>query len=204
MDGARGKRLIRGLLAAGIATFVALLSHVGAGASMPGAVGIVVPLVLSIVVSVFLAGKKLSAARLSLAVLISQAFFHVLFVLGAGGRVQNAPMSGLGHQHTPTDVDIVATVSAAEHAAHLGPFMWGAHALAAALTVFALYQGEALMRSLLTLAALALAAWLYRLEPIEGPRSVAVPPRAERPDALIPLGVYASTLRHRGPPVLAR
>ncbi|RLP75705.1 hypothetical protein D9V32_09565 [Mycetocola tolaasinivorans] len=203
MDGARGKRLIRGLLAAGIATFVALLSHVGAGASMPGTVGILVPLVLSIVVSVFLTGRKLSATRLSLAVLISQAFFHVLFVLGAGGRVQNPPMGGPGHQHAPVDVDIVATVSAAEHAAHLGPLMWGAHALAAALTVLALYRGEAALRALFLLAALSIIAWLRALVSIAVPRRTRAAACPDTPHALVPLGVYVSTLAHRGPPEYA-
>ncbi|MGO1539958.1 MAG: hypothetical protein ACTHW3_11405, partial [Leucobacter sp.] len=60
--------LVRGSSAAAIATFAALFSHVIGGGAMPGLVGIAVPLLLSLMVCILLAGRKLSLTRLSISV----------------------------------------------------------------------------------------------------------------------------------------
>lgn len=77
----RHRRTLRGTLAAVFATFVALTSHILGGGSFPTAMGVIVPLALSILVCVLLAGRRLSLPRLTVSVGISQTLFHLLFSL---------------------------------------------------------------------------------------------------------------------------
>ncbi|UFS57826.1 hypothetical protein [Subtercola endophyticus] len=94
----RAARTLRGLTAAGVAVFVAALSHALGGGEAPGGIGVVLALAFSAVVCVALAGKTLSLVRLSLAVGFSQLAFHLLFSIGAGGgsSVTAAGASGGG------------------------------------------------------------------------------------------------------------
>lgn len=55
MRSSRLPQLLRGTSSALVATFVALLAHVSAGGALPGLIGLVVPLVLSSMISVLLA-----------------------------------------------------------------------------------------------------------------------------------------------------
>lgn len=77
----RHRRALRGTLAAAFATFVALTSHILGGGSFPTAMGVIVPLALSILVCVLLSGRHLSLPRLTVSVGISQTLFHLLFSL---------------------------------------------------------------------------------------------------------------------------
>ncbi len=77
----RHRRALRGTLAAAFATFVALTSHILGGGSFPTAMGVIVPLALSILVCVLLSGSHLSLPRLTVSVGISQTLFHLLFSL---------------------------------------------------------------------------------------------------------------------------
>ena len=77
----RHRRALRGTLAAAFATFVALTSHILGGGSFPTAMGVIVPLALSILVCVLLSGRQLSLLRLTVSVGISQTLFHLLFSL---------------------------------------------------------------------------------------------------------------------------
>lgn len=77
----RHRRALRGTLAAAFATFVALTSHILGGGSFPTAMGVIVPLALSILVCVLLSGRRLSLPRLTVSVGISQTLFHLLFSL---------------------------------------------------------------------------------------------------------------------------
>jgi len=77
----RHRRALRGTLAAAFATFVALTSHILGGGSFPTAMGVIVPLALSILVCVLLSGRRLSLPRLTFSVGISQTLFHLLFSL---------------------------------------------------------------------------------------------------------------------------
>ena len=54
---ARVFRLVRGVIAAVFATFIALFAHVVGGAEVPGWLGIVAPLILSIFLCTVLAGR---------------------------------------------------------------------------------------------------------------------------------------------------
>ena len=77
----RHRRALRGTLAAAFATFVALTSHILGGGSFPTAMGVIVPLALSTLVCVLLAGRQMSLPRLTVSVGISQTLFHLLFSL---------------------------------------------------------------------------------------------------------------------------
>ncbi|WP_147522462.1 hypothetical protein [Brevibacterium senegalense] len=81
--GASHARLVRGVAAGALATFVALFSHVAAGGHAPVLPGVVLPLVLAVFVSVVLAGRRLSLLRLSASVTVSQSAFHWIFSAAA-------------------------------------------------------------------------------------------------------------------------
>lgn len=199
MRQSRGARLARGASAASIATFAALISHVAADGAMPAAAGIIVPGVLSLMVCTLLAGRRLSLSRLSIAVLLSQGLFHALFVLGASSAHIGSP----GHDHAamvaamPTPVPGVV--------AWPDPAMWAGHAVAALITIAALYRGE---RALTALARNAhdLVAWLRRrIRLLTGYR----PPVLPRPLIRVAVWVDASPvhvslrqLPRRGPPLI--
>ncbi len=205
MRSARGLRVVRGTLAAAIATFVALLSHVAAGGALPGWAGIVVPAILSMLVCIALAGRRLSLWRLSLAVAVSQVLFHTLFVLGMA-----APSTGaaIGHAHHAAPVALAAlsdaaTASAVSTAWAADAAMWVLHGLAAILTVAVLHRGERTAQRLMVLARHA-AAWVHRTlaAPLAVPRTL-LPRRAVVTGDLVAVRIDAPhlrTLRRRGPP----
>ena len=146
---------MRGFAAASLATFAALAGHVTGGGQMPGSIGILIPWVLSFMVCVLLAGRKLSVIRLSLSVAISQFLFHVLFVLGT---IQPSGQA-VGHVHGAPLV-LPAAIGMTEAVAADG-LMWVGHLMAALVTVVVAYRGE---RMLLALRALAIqvARWVRR------------------------------------------
>lgn len=197
----RATRALRGVLAASVATFVALLSHVTAGGEVPGWVGVVVPLALSAVVCTALAGRRLSPWRLAIAVGISQFLFHALFVLGASGP-SVAPASS-GHHHAAGMSMPAAEATVAVSLAQSDTIMWAWHVAAALVTTVALYRGE---RVVVRLGALAreLASWARRVFATWGDAVLApvfrrVLSRIDV-DALAPTSVFASSVRRRGPP----
>ncbi len=207
----RSTRVLRGASAATIATFVALVSHVSGGGEIPGPLGIAAPWILSVMVCTFLAGRVLSLARLSVAVVISQALFHVLFVLGmapgAAGTTGHAHDRGAMLDTTLNTMATTMSVTTPGTTTALvaDSTMWFAHALAAAITVAALYRGERALRRLHDLARHA-RTWFGRLvavldTPIPEHPSPA-PARGQRVVLLHPLDHSASSLSRRGPPAL--
>lgn len=158
-DRARGARALRGGLAAASATFVALMSHIAGGGEMPGLLGVVVPLVLSLPVCMAWSGR-LSLAGLSASVVASQLFFHVLFMLGT--PAQDRPASAASGAHAGHEGMMMPPTPAAGQTtemAHADATMWLSHGLAAVVTIVVLYRGELMLLRLRELAARA-AAWL--------------------------------------------
>lgn len=155
MSPSRKPAVVRGFAAASLATFAALAGHVTGGGQMPGSIGILIPWVLSFMVCVLLAGRKLSVIRLSLSVAISQFLFHVLFALGT---IQPSGQA-VGHVHGAPLV-LPAAIGMTEAVAADG-LMWVGHLMAALVTVVVAYRGE---RMLLALRALAIqvARWVRR------------------------------------------
>ncbi|MGO1316744.1 MAG: hypothetical protein ACTMIR_06895 [Cellulomonadaceae bacterium] len=156
MGASRKVRVVRGAVTASAATFVALLAHLTGGGALPGLLGVVVPLVLSLSVCALLAGRRLSPWRLTVSVAISQALFHLLFVLGTPAVVPASTYPGhTGHTvHTvmdtvtdPVTQSVTHTTSHAAGLLHLDATMILWHGLAAITTIIALSQGErALLR----------------------------------------------------------
>ncbi|WP_144268084.1 hypothetical protein [Demequina sp. NBRC 110055] len=127
-------RLGRAAVAATVATGVALGSHVLGGGAMPSAPGVLVPLALSFAVCVQLAGRTVSWWRTGVGVAASQALFHALFVLGAGGVTVTAAT----HAHHLEAGAL--TVPAGAHGGHGGGVMSIAHVVAALVTTAALVR----------------------------------------------------------------
>ena len=187
---------MRGFAASSVAIFTALAGHVTSGGLMPGMLGIAVPWVLSFMVCVLLAGRRLSVVRLAASVAISQFLFHVLFVLGS-----ITPQGGLRpHVHG------VVPLSFGGDASPLLPqdaAMWLGHAVAAALTIAALHRGELIVCALLTVAR-AVATWLARAVPAVDAMRIVTPIRRRWAVLTAPRvrEVHLGALRRRGPPRL--
>lgn len=179
---------------------------------MPGWLGILLPLILAAAASTLLVGRRLSVSRLGLAVVLSQALFHVLFVLGAGPAAgtdavlhAHAHAHAHGHQHGA----LTSAVSGAEPAVtaaslHGDAVMWALHALAAVVTVVALHRGERAC-AILRQTAADVARWARRLVLVALVFVPVGPTRTPVIAAAAPLGAVAdvvlSAVRRRGPPV---
>lgn len=141
----RRGRVARGLSAATLATFVALMSHLAAGGDVPGFAGIALPLTGAVLVSTILAGKRTSVLRLTLAVVASQLLFHTLFVLGASGGAMTM------HTHHGHGVAISEATPAAAAIMNIpiltDPVMIAWHTAAAAITITGLLHGERAARA---------------------------------------------------------
>lgn len=194
----RGTRAVRGAVAASVATFVALLSHVSSGGELPGIVGVVVPLALSFVVCTVLAGRRLSAWRLTPAVTLSQLLFHTLFVLGS------FDLGVAGHVHGALASPLAPTLASPAAAADAA--MWLGHGFAAVVTVVALHRGERALAAIL-LGAARCVAWLRSrlhlvadvVRPVPVRRVVPETIAIARPAWALPM----SSARRRGPPLAA-
>lgn len=191
----RARRAVRGVSAAVLATFVATLSHSVAAGELPAVLNVVLALSLAAPLCIALVGRTASWWRLTTAIVASQALFHSLLAVDLSGGIVAA-----GHHGGAT---AVAEVAASGHAHGLtgteSPWMWVAHACAAAITVVALGSGEHALRAV---------AWLLSdtfraLVAVSAPRSFAAP--RVRPDApLLTVGMTVlSVMRHRGPPLAA-
>jgi hypothetical protein len=192
----RAQRAGRGVAAATVATFVTTVAHSSVAAELPSLLNIVLALCVAAPVCVLLAGRALSWSRLSLAVVLSQAAFHALLSLDLRG----GGASPVGHHGAGVFLD--AAASNALPATHVGhaPWMWGAHATAAVLTILALGMGERALRAIAGF----LAATFRALRPLAPhPVPVSAPaPAVERPLTASGIAVL-SVMRHRGPPLAA-
>lgn len=207
--GTRAARVTRGILASGVAVFVAALFHVAGGGGTPGPVALALSLAFATLASIALTGRRLSLWRLSASVAVSQLLFHLLFGLGestatfvpaAGGGAS----LGAGHLHAGDHLTMLAGMPAA-HASAAGPSaMWLSHVAAALLTIVALRHGERAFWGLFDTARLAITRFVERiaalLAPLPDRAPAAVPADAPRPS--LALGLPLARLRHRGPPAV--
>jgi len=217
--GASHARLIRGVAAGTLATFVALFSHVAAGGHAPVLLGVVLPLVLAVFVSVVLAGRRLSLLRLSASVGISQSAFHWIFDAAGSstpgaGRAAAAGAPHAFHHGAGVPADFATSVSgtaasgmldghAAHAAGHDSPLMMAAHVIAAVVTIAVLHRSELILHSLVRLLRL-VGSLLGPLLRVPAPvvtasrRGLLGPGCAV--DSPAPLGVVRSARVDRGPP----
>lgn len=155
MTESRKPAVVRGFAASTLAIFTALAGHVTGGGEMPGFLGLVVPWVLSLMICVLLAGRRLSLTRLSISVALSQFLFHTLFVLGT------LSPSGTSTSHVHGAPLVLPRSTGIPEAVVADSSMWLGHAVAALLTVLALHRGERLALALRQLAAQAVR-WVQR------------------------------------------
>lgn len=200
--------LLRGALSALAATFVALFSHIVGGGEVPGALGVVVPLVLSLFVCTLLAGRRLSVVRLSIAVGVSQTLFHTLFILGTppvstGGS--SAPVSPHAHHATMPMFVTDTTISAVQADA----WMWAWHAIGAAITVAVLHRGERSLERLARVAGwlrdwFAFPTYVPRIAPLSVVKDRPSPAMEVAPRWTVLARAATSVQVRRGPPVALR
>ncbi|ANC29858.1 hypothetical protein [Isoptericola dokdonensis] len=195
----RSARVLRGGVAATVATGVALASHVAGGGAVPGLLGVLAPWVVSLWVGTLVGGRP-ARWRAVVSVAAGQVAFHTLFVLGTP---TGAVRTGGAHAHHAQLPPVPASTDANVAALQGDTTMWVWHAAAAAATAALLFHGEALLHHLRHLAGLVVSWLLPRrdLVPVGAPRPVrpAVVAAGHRPARH---GPELSLLRRRGPPVL--
>ena len=109
---------------------------------MPEPVGVLVPLVVSLFLAVALIGRTFKAWRVASVVVVSQAMFHALFVLGSPGSAMDQS-SGAMH-HSLSNAVVVSAHAMQTPAMSIG------HLFAAMVTTVALVRGEIVLRGLLS------------------------------------------------------
>ncbi|MGV8857447.1 hypothetical protein [Rhodoglobus sp.] len=183
----RAMRVLRGSAAAFFATLAAALSHLLAGGVSPSLFGMAVSLVISVAVCTLLAGRTVSLARLTVAIVASQAMYHALF------STMLAPEGIAGHDMSAMTVNFSSVTQSASSVMSLS------HLGAAVVTIVMVRYAEVAFWGLLTTARLFLARLLTPVVAITV-RTARVP-RPEQPLHLARFATrFLSTMRYRGPP----
>ncbi|THG32613.1 hypothetical protein E6C70_12775 [Glaciibacter flavus] len=191
----RSARVVRGLVAALVATLTAALFHVAGGGAVPGVLAVTLSLSFSALACIALAGRALNLWRLAASVVFSQFLFHALFSLSGSGTV----LSTSAHLHAGEHIQIVAGFAPSMAGmAHDTTLMWASHLAAAAVTIAALRFGERAFWGLWEFTALSVRRVLRPVVMV-GLTSVRVPVDS-RPASLPHLDLIIGSMRHRGPP----
>lgn len=189
----------RGIVAALVATFVALFSHSIADGTAPSRVGILLAVAFAVPTCIVLAGKRMSRIRLTVSVLSSQFAFHAAMLLGNPETSTSAASGPTHHQRAPVPVlDLTSTV---DHSSH-DSSMWAAHLLAALVTILALRQGERAFWSIVGRRRFE-SVWAILAVTVRPVDDIGMPAPAPFSSRTRPRLVTLSPLRHRGPPVVA-
>ncbi len=193
----RPARAARGMVAAGVSTLIAAVSHAAGGGVFPHPMLLLAGFVFSGLFCVALVGRRPSLGRSVPSVLASQLLFHLIFSTAGGTVVSTAS----GHGHHAGHHGSVLMSSTDAPLASLDGAMLAAHAAAAVVTIAALRFGEVAFWGLLDTARLMMAALLRFLTPIltTSSRAHSVPV-TEVGVAPIPVE-FLTRPRYRGPPV---
>ncbi|GAA1731938.1 hypothetical protein [Microbacterium paludicola] len=141
----RQQRVLRGAVAAAVATLLAATSHTIAGAPAPAPLLIGLMMALLTPVAGSLAGPRPSLVRLAAAVIVSQVAFHGAFqLLGSPTGVGMSPATAHAHAHGAVDPTMLQVTAAAPE----GVGMYVAHAIAAVLTIALLWRGERVVHAI--------------------------------------------------------
>ncbi|WP_133411791.1 hypothetical protein [Agromyces badenianii] len=193
----RAAQLARGSATALVALFLAAFSHGVSGGEAPGGVGLALAGIVALAASVAFVGRRSTPMGTTLAVIVSQGAFHLLFGVGAGAPTGSFVESGAGHHQTVT---FVAAAASASHP-HTEIAMLGGHALAAALTVvYLLAVEQAAWRAIGTAARRFVLRLSSHLRPVALPLPGSRPIEAPAPRLRSRLRFTA--FRYRGPPFL--
>lgn len=154
----RAAQLARGSATAVVALFLAAFSHGVAAGEAPGGLGLLLAGIVALAASVAFVGRRSTPLRTTLAVIVSQGAFHLLFGVGAGASTGSFVVSGGGHHPTVAFADGGAAATAVGGAApaghlHADTAMLIGHAIAAVATiVFLLAFEQAAWRAVTTAA----------------------------------------------------
>ena len=156
----RAAQLARGSATAVVALFLAAFSHGVAAGEAPGAIGLVLAGIVALGASVAFVGRRSTPLRTTLAVIVSQGAFHLLFGVGAGAPTGSFVVDGGGHHASMAFVDGAAAGAAGAGGAaasaghvHADTAMLIGHALAAVATIVYLLAVEQAVWRTLTAAA---------------------------------------------------
>jgi hypothetical protein len=204
--GSRWARATRGLLASGVAIFVAALFHVAGGGAAPGPVPLALSLAFATLGSIALTSRRLSLWRLTVSVTLSQFLFHLLF--GLGSSTATLSPAGGGHLHLGSHLVMSVAAGASGHAdmgiVPTSAAMWFSHAAAVLVTVIALRFGERAFWELFETARMGVARFAAHLATTPIALALTPAPAVEaEPSRLRDLGIPLGRLRHRGPPLAA-
>lgn len=191
---ARQLRLVRAAAVSSVATLLAALSHTLGGGAVPHMLLILAVATLLTPLSALLVGIRESRGRVAITVFLGQAAFHVVFQL-LGSPTGTAPIAGGAHAH---HLDLSALSSPAPTAAP-GTLMLFAHVVAAVLTTFLVWHGEAVVR--------AVARWvdaLFRRASAGAPVTHRRPPRLRSTTIASFAVTISAAVPRRGPPALLR
>ncbi|WP_307040350.1 hypothetical protein [Agromyces ramosus] len=209
----RAAQLVRGASTASVAVALAGFSHGIAGREAPGGVGLVLAAMVALAASVAFVGRRSTPVRTTLAVVVSQGAFHLLFGIGVGasptpattgaGHVGHAGRAvhdaQVGHAGVVSLADGAGTAVA--HADHSLTAMLVGHAVAAALTVIYLLAVE---RAAWQAAGSAARRFVLRLTGASLPAPHPLGSELRLAAAVTHRPLYArlllSSLRDRGPP----
>lgn len=196
----RAAQLARGSATAVVALFLAAFSHGVAAGEAPGGVGLLLAGIVALGASVAFVGRRATPLRTTLAVIVSQGAFHLLFGVGAGASSGSFVVSGDGHHQAMAFVD--GGGAAAVGHVHADTAMLLGHALAAVATIFYLLAVEQAAWRTLTATArrfvLRLTAPVPQLAPLATVVRRVSPARVPR----LRSRLRFTTLGSRGPPLL--
>ncbi|WP_374977574.1 hypothetical protein ACEYYH_07345 [Microbacterium trichothecenolyticum] len=183
----RHVRALRGTAAAWVATVIAATAHTLGGGGAPSPAFVTAVGILAAPFAVALIGRRLSAWRIGVTVLASQAMFHVAFAVTADAD----PAALHGHHVTHLGGDLSAVVVPDTP-------MLAAHVLAALATLAGLYGGERMLRAL----GRGIRSLFSRLRGValRAPLPRFVPPPAG--SVLAAARIVLSDVSRRGPPAL--
>ena len=197
----RWARVVRGLVAATLATFFAALFHVAGGGTAPSGLAITLSLTFSGLAALALTGRRASTWRLAASVVVSQTLFHALFSLGAGGT-RFVSADGMAHVHAGSH--LIAMAGQHMQSSSVipdSPMMWLSHASAALVTIVALRFGEQTFWGLFETARMQLGRVARR---VVVPVADVFAPTPVHGESFAPvlrdLGILIGRMRHRGPP----
>ena len=197
----RWARVVRGLVAATLATFVAALFHVAGGGTAPSGLAVTLSLTFSGLAALALTGRRPSTWRLAASVVISQTLFHALFSLGAGGT-RFVSADGMAHVHAGSH--LIAMAGQQMRGSDVfpdSPAMWLSHASAALVTIVALRFGEQAFWRLFETARIRLGRVVGRATAQVAPFTPLVTVHGgDDAPVLRDLGILIGRMRHRGPP----
>ncbi|GHD78222.1 hypothetical protein CLV85_1280 [Salinibacterium amurskyense] len=183
----RAMRVLRGSIAAFFATFTAAFSHQFAGGISPSLFGMGVSLVISIAICTLLAGRTISLARLSIAIMASQAMYHALF------SSMLAPTGIAEHNMAAMTFDFSSVAQSADSAMSLS------HVVAAVVTIVAFRYAEVAFWGLFDTARMFVSRLFATLTLGSTPvLEFRVVPRSTPAVDLVPR--FLSITRYRGPP----